>query len=81
MELSCLSDGVVHTPLPSLIRPEEAPPEGEYFRRFENFQWAGQYLEGVQKMVSFKDSYSLFRCFPHILGIGYGDEFHDTRGN
>jgi len=69
---------------PVLIQPREELLEDKcyaHFRRFENSQWVGQYLAEVQRMISFKKSYSLFRCFPHIPGTGYNDEFHDTRDN
>ena len=32
-------------------------------------------------MVSFKESYSLFCCFPNIPSTWYGDEFQDTGNN
>ena len=69
---------------PVRIQPGEEPPEGKCYTHFhclENFQWVGQYLVGVQRMVSFKEPYSLFRYFPHIFGTKYSDEFHDTEDN
>ena len=69
---------------PVLIQPGKEHPEGEcyaHLHRFQNSQWVGQYLTGVRRMVSFKESYSLFHCFPNVSGTGYGDEFHDTGDN
>jgi len=69
---------------PILIQLGKEPPEGKCYAHlfhFENSQWMGQYLAGVQSMVSFKELYNLFYFFPHILGTWYGDEFHDTRDN
>ena len=65
---------------PVLIQPEEEPPEGVCFahlRCFENSQWEGKYVTGVQRLVEHQDSCSLFRCFPHIPGTLYGKEFRD----
>jgi len=69
---------------PVLIQPGEEPPEGErhaHLCRFENSQWVGQYLAGVRMMVSYKDSYSLFRCFLYILGTEYDGEFQENEDN
>ena len=41
------------------------------------FSVGRQYLAGVKRMVSFKESYSLFRFFPYIPDMGYGDELQD----
>ena len=67
-----------------LIQAGEEALEGEChanLRRFENSQWVGQYLMGVQRMVSYKDSYSLFRCFLYILGTEYDGEFQENEDN
>ena len=32
----------------------------------------------ARKSVRYYDVYSLFRCFPHIRGAGYGEEFKDA---
>ena len=67
-----------------LIQTREKPPVGECYAHlchFENSKWVGQYLVGVRRMVSYKESYSLFCCFPHIPGTGYGDEFQNTGDN
>ena len=34
-------------------------------------------MAGVRKLVRRYDVYNLYRCFPSILGAGYGEEFFD----
>jgi len=31
----------------------------------------------VRKLLCRYDAYNLYRCFPHIRGTGYGEEFKD----
>ena len=36
------------------------------------------YIVGVRKLVHRYNAYSLYRCFPSIPGVGYGEEFQDV---
>ena len=47
-------------------------------RRFEGCSWQKTYVTEARKLVRRYDVYSLFRCFPHIRGAGYDEEFKDT---
>jgi len=35
-------------------------------------------VAAVRKLLCRHDAYSLFRCFPYIRGVGYGEEFKDV---
>ena len=65
---------------PVLIQPGEEAPESvrlAHLCLIENSHWEGKYLVGVRRMVDCQDSYSLFRCFPHIPDTGYDEKFQD----
>ena len=58
-----LFDGLVRSLLLGHDPTREEAPEGEHYvhlHRFENSQWEGKYLAGVQRLVERQDSYSLF---------------------
>jgi len=50
-------------------------------RCFKNSRWNLNYVAGIWKMVRHHDNYSLFRCFPHIPGTEYEEEFKDEGTN
>jgi len=69
----------LHCPVP--IQLGEEAPEGvrfAYLHHFENSQWEGKYFVGIRRLVKRQDSYSLFLCFPHILGTQYGEKVRDV---
>ena len=45
--------------------------------RYEESKWISHYLAMARKAVCRHDAYNIFRCFPHIPGTEYGEEFAD----
>ena len=48
------------------------------FHQFEGSSWLRTYVAAVRKLLYRYDVYSLFRCFPYIRNVGYGEEFKDV---
>jgi hypothetical protein len=58
---------------PALIKPDAAPENGgnaASIQRYERSQWNASYVAAARKLVRYKDSYTLFRCFPDMDGGG-----------
>ena len=71
---------MIRDALPFSDQATEEPPEGiqfSLFCLFENSHWTQNYVAGIRMMVHCHDNYSLFRCFPHIPGTKYSEEFRD----
>ena len=47
-------------------------------RRFEGSSWLRTYVAAVRKLLCRYDVYRLFRYFPYIRDVGYGEEFKDV---
>ena len=66
---------------PAIIQPGEEPLEGVrivHLRRFEGSSRERIYVIAVRRLLCRHDVYSLFRCFPYIRDVGYGEEFKDA---
>ena len=64
----------------SIIQAGEEPPEGvrmALLRQFAGCSWSRTYVTAVRKLLYRHDIYSLFRCFPYIRDVGYGEEVKD----
>jgi len=47
-------------------------------RQFEGSSWSRIYVAAVRKLLCRHDVYSLFRYFPYICDVGYGEELKDV---